>query len=635
MQGGLASPGGGGGLPRGLFLGDSFDAKAYVESRLAGASGDASLDAVVEDLKATVQDLTDQLLALIDRDHQTFLELSGDLVRVDATVGTLRAPLSYLKDKVEAVKRATSGPADAIREFDDKLSAIREKKKLIKEKMFARSLRQSIERDMLENRETHAAQKLALLCRVVPETECVELRRDLEHRLADKLLEVPREEAAARLRAFVMMGSVESARRLLSADLSHHVDENVLDCVLTRYKAVLEAAGSQGLGTVFEFPANSIMSAVKVSVGKISSSKEARKAEALRVILSHLSPTGVPHAALRWNPRMHCELRFQDSVQVFGKGNDLSSLTAALVKLYEEELPREEMEKDVLLAAHLFRMACRLVSGYLNALETEDFDEITLVTHTKDAFRLKKSIENGTLIFPPKSWTGGVQALQALATRSQKAGSRLLSKLQKAIVDSCTKEIHALDRVVTTTYRMTRNPLGDSATPTATKIIVPLNDVLDQLLVTDQWPEGIVDWTKKVVDELRAQFLQVADSVIKRETSLLRYHQRTQRTGMSDSIKITKQLVMDSEKFVTDVVNVMERRLQVRGFDRAPLQEIVKQFQDFSQQEQQQQQQQQAMAAATVPVESSSSTDLPSVGEGDLAAAAGVDESSQPTSVVE
>ena len=70
--------------PRASFLSKDFNAKLFVESRLhetGPGDEDRKLEMIVQELKATVQDLTDQLLAFIDRDHQTFLELSGDLVR--------------------------------------------------------------------------------------------------------------------------------------------------------------------------------------------------------------------------------------------------------------------------------------------------------------------------------------------------------------------------------------------------------------------------------------------------------------------------------------------------------------------------------------------------------------------------
>jgi hypothetical protein len=278
---------------------------------------------------------------------------------------------------------------------------------------------------------------------------------------------------------------------------------------------------------------------------------------------------------------MHSELRFQDAVLVLEKGNDLAALKQALQKLYEEELPREELQKDTPLAAYLFRMACRLVSGYLHYVETETFENHLVISHTKDIFLMKSELlgETTRLLFPPKGWESGGKAIAVLAQRAGKAGSRLMSLLNKVVVDSSVYEINALERVVTTMYRMSGKPLSESESPTASKVLIPLNEILDQLLNSP--PDRLVEWVTSVIEELRAQYLQVADSVVKREMSLLRLHQRASKAGMSDSHKITKQLAMDSERFVNDVVQVMEKRLKVRSFDRAPFEEVVKVFVDF------------------------------------------------------
>jgi hypothetical protein len=215
--------------PRQLFTQPSttpFDPQAF----LAALPEDAQPVQAAK-LSATVQDLTAELLQLIDRDHQIFLELTGDLsrcvrargacavdaaIRVDATVSALRAPLHHLQEKIVFYKKCAASPLDAVREYDERLQELQSKQRALQDRLRAHALREGVARDVSKSAHHLATQRLALLSRVEPPQAGDEaLKRSIENHLVEKL------GSAESQRALAVLGSVDHARRALAGLCAH------------------------------------------------------------------------------------------------------------------------------------------------------------------------------------------------------------------------------------------------------------------------------------------------------------------------------------------------------------------------------------------------------------------------------
>lgn len=568
------------GYPRNRFLGEGFSAREFVSSQLSGAGEDEGLDLVVENLKATVQDLTDQLLALIDRDHQTFLELSGDLVRVDSTVGTLRGPLANLKQKIQHVSKLALAPGEIAQKYDLELEDIRRRKHALKQRIFSREAKKSVERNLAAGKVHRAAQRVALLSRVDDESDSAELRHKVELLLLDKLFQLTDEaEIGRRLQSLVMMNGVESTRRTLQLHLQNQSAALSETAMLRQFAPLLRAVGGYNLGTVFEFPKHLL--ALGNRSKPITTSAEYRQAELTRQRFSHLSPTATPHVPVHWNPRAHCELRFQDASEVLG--DTLASLRLAL-----EVLWKQDQANDVLLNAHLFRMSVKLVTGYLTLqqqhAQQEQVEDDTLMDRTRDVFELKRLLGEGG----GGEWLLGQSANNLeptitssvtgkLADRANAIGQDLVAQVQRTCVESSSRELNAHERSVTSKYRMSGKELDQVESPTAGRILARVFDCLDVLLAVGLDHDALVDFGQAIVHQVTAQYLTMAETVVRRETSLLKLHQsrNAHSTVMSDSHKIVKQLAMDANRFVSDVARLFSAKLHTTYASLGECEQVV------------------------------------------------------------
>ncbi|KAH9257757.1 hypothetical protein BASA81_004223 [Batrachochytrium salamandrivorans] len=573
------------GYPRNRFLGEGFSAREFVNSQLSGM-GEEGLDLIVENLKATVQDLTDQLLALIDRDHQTFLELSGDLVRVDSTVGTLRGPLANLKQKIQLVSKLALAPGEISQKYDLELEDIRKRKQVVKQRIFSREAKKSVERNLTAGKIHRAAQRVALLSRVDDELDSTELRRKVELLLLDKLFQLTDEvEIGKRLQSLVMMNGVESTRRTLQLHLQNQpvLSETLM---LQQFTPLLRAVGGHHLGTVFEFPKHLLILGNRSK--PITTSTEYRQAELTRQRFSHLSPTATPHVPVHWNPRAHCELRFQDASEVLG--DTLASLRLALDVLW-----KQDQANDVLLDAHLFRMSVKLVMGYLNQQQQqqaqyesgkEQAEDDTLMDRTRDVFELKRLLDGGE----GSKWLMGQSAnnnaleinitssvTDKLADRANTIGQSFIAQVQYTCVESSSRELSAHERSVTSKYRMSGKELDQVESPTAGRILARVFDCLDVLIGVGLDHQILIDFSQAIVHQVAVQYLTMAETVVRRETSLLKLHQsrNANSTVMSDSHKIVKQLAMDANRFVSDVSRLFSTKLNTNYSSLGECEQIV------------------------------------------------------------
>ena len=586
---------------------NGFSPREFVESRL-GASrstgGGDALETIASRLDATVRGLTDELLRVIDKDHQVFLELSSDLVRVDATVQVLRGPLTNLRERVEAVRRAAAAPLEVARDFERQIDEVRAKRRQVEDERRARALREAGRRDA-ELAPERAAHILAAL--EAPNAtmeaddageETEELRRVVEAKLVAAMLESG---SASSQRALAAMSSVAAARRAFAADLksaTHASDSKTNPLLIKKYsletkvvrhalskRSLLESSMQAGVSRPLDLLASAAWPASREGT-EIRSVQDAKRAEALRVILAAMSVSGRPHGLPRWNPRMHCELVFQDAVKV-------------LESCRESPLPRAKLDEAVgmlfagvsmppaasetVLAARLFRMACELVTGFVdhyekllalapaqagtfatvangNANNAKDDDATAAPgaadSRTRAVGTLRAVAEDLTSarLIPSIAWGGETQARAALAQYASSVAAAVVHALAVAATEACLRELAALERADTSAFRMTGKPPPTSASPHASRVAQP---AIDALAALPDMPET-KQFRVRVARDVAVQFQTLADQVVKREENVLRLHHRSAKGGasatVSDSEKIMMQLRLDAELVRDDLL---------------------------------------------------------------------------------
>jgi hypothetical protein len=610
--------------PRSLFLKDSiFSPQEFIDSRLrsnGNSNEQPSLEQIESRLQHTVKLLTDELLGVINRDHQIFLELSGDLIRVDTTVAVLRGPLTNLKERVESVKRVLSAPLEAAKEFDEQIRIIQEEKQRLELEERHTQLKEKITKTLesanavlgdstIQQDHTslldleRAAQRLAAL-----DYEDHDLKLNLHHSITERIFSpsahinpntstnnnttttldttsmtlLKRDQLDAALRALATSNTVDAARRAFVHDLPHKMDrrtaiQRVLTSALNK-RAILESCIDQGLSTVFEFLSQATWTSARDASGEILTIQDAKEQEALRCIFAAMSVSGAPHTTPRWNPRMHCELVFQEAVGVLGKSHSSRQvLDKSLAILFKDS---QDMSDDVILISKLFRMGLRLIFIWLEGQRTliaqgsssntttnnntttsgnNSLSEPELIETVKIVAKLADDVITGQ-IFPSfvqvtlKSWNGLEKAYQLTNSHAVQVVSLAMNLLFDKVSEATSKEITTHENLVNATYRKTGKPLSMLPSPSLTKVLAPIMNAKSTLEFVPE--DEAQNFLARMAVEIVNQFQTVVDKVVKREESLMNLHRKSAAAGnvMTDSEKIVGQLKIDAEEFMQQIL---------------------------------------------------------------------------------
>ncbi|CAK9109479.1 Conserved oligomeric Golgi complex subunit 2 (COG complex subunit 2) (Component of oligomeric Golgi complex 2) [Durusdinium trenchii] len=247
-----------------LFLGEDWDAARFV----AGLRAERTLETLEQDLEAYVASLDNTLVNIINNDYSSFLKLSSMLVDIDSLVAGLREPLNQLEHKVGAVRAVVATPLQAQQDIVDKLTYVREKKRLIQLCLSAWETLEKVERQVEELQVTtsqvvrgealgRATQRLARVTFLAQEnSELPVLRmvrakaRSLEQALIEELdkalvqaIEADHASIAVVLRAYVAIDQVEKAGHVFQ----DRVIKPNLERMFTQGK--VDAGGARGLAS--------------------------------------------------------------------------------------------------------------------------------------------------------------------------------------------------------------------------------------------------------------------------------------------------------------------------------------------------------------------------------------------------
>ena len=85
-----------------LFLSPDFDSESYISDLRTFVP----FDTLRSQLQSHLSSLKHQLVDLINRDYNDFVNLTTHLVDVDSSVARMRAPLSDLRDKISAFRES-------------------------------------------------------------------------------------------------------------------------------------------------------------------------------------------------------------------------------------------------------------------------------------------------------------------------------------------------------------------------------------------------------------------------------------------------------------------------------------------------------------------------------------------------
>jgi pentatricopeptide repeat protein len=114
------------------LLRTDFDCEKFINSLLK----EATFEALHHDLEAYVEQVNNELLAIINDDYSSFLELSRMLVHIDSAVAELRRPLVELETHIGKVQDVIAQPVAKQRDLRASLELVRYKRRLLELELF-------------------------------------------------------------------------------------------------------------------------------------------------------------------------------------------------------------------------------------------------------------------------------------------------------------------------------------------------------------------------------------------------------------------------------------------------------------------------------------------------------------------
>ena len=518
--------------PRASFfaLPGEFDAGSFI----AGLNEPEQV--ITARLSSTVRELTDELLQLIDKDHQVLLELTGDLSRVDATVTALRAPLNHLVEKMQFYKKVAAQPLDVAREHDERLADTRARQRMLVDKLHAMALREGVARDVAANDVRSAALRLALLDKVDAQASDEALRRTVENKLVESMDE-PKS-----LVALAVLASADHARRALSSRAAHQS----LAQIVSGHVGVLETAIDEGQAALMDFVEGALWPRACEAAGEVASVKEARALNAARLLLQGMSVSGGPHGPVRWNPRMYCELLFQEASAALEARRPLGECVGILYR----DAPLDEAA----LEARMFRAACKLVAGFA-AVET---DPVALGM-------VARQVRAGGLLHSVAGWEAEADARRLLAEQLDAATASALAAAGEKILARCVANVKEHERAVTGRFRQTDKAFPTGASEGAELVLQPVREAV-AAMGAQQLDLGPLK--AAVFAPLCTAVRETLDTVVKREEGLLRLQRRAASSNEpSDGEKICAQMRFDVALIRSECIGLGAALEQVAALD--------------------------------------------------------------------